>query len=493
MARRAKTYRIYERGGLAWIDIRSVEGLPRIREALGVAYCDERTGRSPSRAAENAAARRYKEVVRGRSFASPDRVLTIATDEELIAVWLDAIETPTNKKSVDTKGTYGRTWHRFFADEKRWEGDRRVAIERMVDDAGVLDYALHRLTKVLRKTVRKELTALFEFFEWAKIHRHIAFVPERPRLPKSDPGVRAGKQRSKPVDIEPTEARAILAALPEYSDASRSIRKGYADRAFPVRAPLEFMWEMTWRPTTIARLEVPRNWSPGRDSVDLDDADDKARYGREVTLTKRAKEILERWAPKRGVIFGEHDYRAYVKAAALKVLPQHKAVQFARYDFRHGRINHLLDVTNDLLGTAQIAGHKQITTTNAYLRSKKRQGDAVIDAITRADAAPAPASEGDTMRAHALETDRKAQSFQSGRGDSNPRPLDPQRKRIAKRLGNSADEAPSERAKNRQETESPEQVRAQCGHILEAARTLATHRLVWDAFDAFTDFAEDES
>jgi hypothetical protein len=498
MAKRAATYRIYDRDkrGLAWIDVRSIPGFPRIREPLtddkgrSIPYRDARTGRSPSRAAEEAAARRHADLIRGRVVAPSNRVLTAETDQELVALWLDAIETPQNKASVDVKATYGRTWHRFFDSEAklddgtaRWN-DRRTALERMTDEACLVDYATERLRSVLRKTVRKEISALMDFLGWAKTHRKIAEVPARPALPKSNPGVRSGRQRAKPVDITPEEAGAIILALPEWSKAAAREKAREGQAPFRVRAPMEFMWEMTWRGATVERLSVPRNWSPGCTEVELHDEDDKARYGRTVRLTPRAMEILKECAPKSGLIFGRHDYRRYVKDAAKRVLDPIRAERFARYDFRHGRINAMLEATGDMLGTAYVAGHKQLTTTNAYLRAQKRQGDAVIEAMS----GDRPTPGGGTMRAHSPKTDPETSVSQSGREDSNLRPLDPQRIDRAKSRRFVQRERVRSLASSRQESQGDASVGARCGHAYldAAASAIAREEDVWSAFDRFT-------
>lgn len=484
MARRAALFHVRSRNGFAHLD--TTIGGRRIREALsgadgrGIAYPAERPSREETRAAQAAAEKRYAELVAGRSVLPTERVRTSMRLDELGALWLDAIETPSNKKSVEVKATYVRHWIAFAGDEKRWDGDTRTPLERLVADTGPEDYALARLGAALRKTVRKELTSLFAFLEWAKRRHHLASVPPRPKLPKGEPGVRTGKQRSKPVDITPAEARQIIDALPEWSDAIRSEREGMAERAFRVRDVFDLMWETTLRPSTIARLDVPRSWSRGRTSLELQDSDDKARYGRDVLLTARAVAVLERVAPERGLIFGEHDYRAYLKAAALKVLPKEKALAFARYDFRHGRINELLERSGNLLGTAYVAGHKQLTTTNAYLRAQRRQGDAVIEAANLGAIPSRDEAEADDDAA----IGSNSAALQSGRVDSNHRPLDPQRKGATHAPDILGAEHASSDGRFAEDLPGPAPMPAQFRHATEAARALAVERLIWDAFDA---------
>jgi len=328
---------------------------------------------------------------------------------------------------------------------------------------------------------------MFAFFEWAKLHKHISAIPPRPKLPKGQPGVRSGKQRAMPVHIDPAEARSIIDTLPEWSDAARSKRENFHNRAFRVRDPNDFMWETTLRPSTIARLSVPENWTRGSKTLVLRDADDKALYGRSLTLTARAQAILERSAPKAGLIFGEHRYDDYIKAAALKVLPREKALQFARYDFRHGRINHLLELTGNMLGVAYQAGHTQLTTTNAYLRAQRRQGDAVV--------AAADGSDKGTFGARALSEIVDPTAFTVGaRGFEPPTPRPPARDLDANSREDSQGD-PKNNDETRQRSQDDDSIGARSGHayLADAKRALLVTELVCEAFDAFVLANEEES
>jgi hypothetical protein len=516
MARRAATFNVRSRNGYAHFD--ATIGGNRFREALedetgaGIPYPAVGASRDQTRAAESAAQKRYAEIIAGRSVRPTERVLTSMRLDEICAVWLDATETPRNGKSIKTKMGYVRHWIGFAADEARladgrprWPTDGRTPLERLVADGSPDDYGIMRLSGALRVTVRKEITALFEFLNWALRRKHLAAIPDRHPLPKGEPGKRTGPQRSKPVHIDPIEARKIIDALPEWSDGIKSKRKDFRARAYRVRDVFDFMWETTLRPSTIARLEVPRNWSPGRATLTLEDSDDKALYGRDVTLSARARTVLERVAPKAGSIFGDHDYRDYIKAAALKALPKDKALTFARYDFRHGRINNLLEVTNNLLGTAYLAGHKQLTTTNAYLRPQKRQGDDVISAM---DAQPEPS--GPEKAGTIPSRDGKApqpspktdgSSSTSSRGEW-IRTTDPQTprngsgKQPAGIPADSADGASVAHARNADDPLDRDGIPSPFGHappaVVDAQRALLVEAAVWASFDAFELACSDE-
>ncbi len=64
-------------------------------------------------------------------------------------------------------------------------------------------------------------------------------------------------------------------------------------------------------------------------------------------------------------------------------LPSEKVAGLTRYDFRHGRTTSLLRSTNNLLGTAQLVGHTQVSTTNKYLHPDREAGDQVIKSLVK--------------------------------------------------------------------------------------------------------------
>lgn len=491
MARRAAPYRIRSRDGFAHF-YATIRG-ERFRESLGVPY-PERPSRSETRAAEEAAAKRFAELVDGRTLQAHDRILTSATLEELYAMWLDAIETPNNKASIQTKTIYGRHFSAWASKEGEI-GDARTPLERIVDDAGPADYALARLSQVQRETVRKELVDLFAFFKWAKLRKHLASIPPRPELSLAEPGVRSGPQRESPVHIEPEEARAIIAALPEWS-VGRRRKDGERAGQYRVRAVFEIAWETALRPSTIARLRVPANYSRGSTTLRILAEDDKVRYKREVTLTQRARDILDRIAPERGSIFGTHDYRDYIKAAALKVLPAEKAADFARYDLRHGRAIHMLSVSGDLPGVSYLLGHKQMTTTNKYLKAQKGHADRVIDALDGTEESensdtipsreePEPSPDSDSPSCF-------SDSSESGRVDSNHRPLDPQGSETSVSSGKDGPGGSSRNVKKRGESALSGKIPSRIRHATQAKAALIIEGAIWDAFDRFSFDAESD-
>jgi integrase len=124
-------------------------------------------------------------------------------------------------------------------------------------------------------------------------------------------------------------------------------------------------------------LSVPENYVRGSSLLVITEAIDKARFGREVPLTPRAREALDAVAPRAGVIFGRHDYRPQLAKAAAKVLPPERARTFTAYDLRHARATQWAEGGN-LVGVAYLLGHKQVTTTNRYARPNEAAAKRVL-------------------------------------------------------------------------------------------------------------------
>ena len=120
---------------------------------------------------------------------------------------------------------------------------------------------------------------------------------------------------------------------------------------WPIRPRFMVAWETGLRPTTLAQLRVPENYRRGTAEIVLDDADDKARYGRSVPLSETARLALDAVCPAEGLLFGKHNFDKVLKAAAAKVLGPELAKRFASYDFRHGRATQLADEGASLPGS----------------------------------------------------------------------------------------------------------------------------------------------
>jgi integrase len=301
-------------------------------------------------------------------------VQTTATLSELLAEWLaaDMKLYPASLKQVTHAGHF-----EAFAETTR-KGDTRTPLERLVADDGPTEYVRGRLQAVLRRTITKEISTLNRFLGWCEQHGHITDVPRRPKWPNKSVGVRAGTQRAEPVYVTHDEVLRIIAAMPE-----RCGRGGA--RNVPARDIATFSYFTGLRPSTIARLSVPEHYVPGEGRLyippEIDKGKGKARW---VPLAAEAVAVLTRHAPKghRGLIFGRHDLRVQWKRAAAAVLPEERARDFAPYDLRHGAARRMLAVSGgNLLGTAHMLGHTQLTTTNQYLRPHEEHAAGIVEAM----------------------------------------------------------------------------------------------------------------
>jgi len=292
--------------------------------------------------------------------------------------------------------------------------------------ASIGDYTRARLRQVLRDTVSKERHALGVFLGWCKEQGYLLEAPTFPAIPKGATGVRSGTQRAKPVDITPEQAIAFLEALPERS--ARALKRG--EERFHVRGFFEVLWFTGLRPATVEALEVPTHYARGSSTLTITDEIDKARFGRELTLTPGAMRALERCAPDAGVIFGRHNLSKQVaKAKAKAAMP----TGFAPYDLRHGRATSLLEATgDDLLAVAYMLGHKRTTTTDRYLHTNRRAGDRAAAAVAGEElpAARVIGCVSGVVLGVPMKTVRcapeKAVELWGDRRGSNPRQLEPQ-------------------------------------------------------------------
>ncbi len=242
-----------------------------------------------------------------------------------------------------------------------------------ITQASIADYCRERLGKVKRKTVQKELSTLRVFLAWCQERGYCQKPPEVPSLPKRATGTAAMPPR-RVTPLSPEECRAIIAHLPEWASAKGQV-------AFPVRAKYEVAHETGLRPATLKALSVPEHYSKGAPTLFITDDIDKARFGRELPLTLRARAALDRVCPTKGLIFGSHDDRHQIERAARKALTSEKARTFSAYDFRHARATEWAG-TGDMKGTAFLLGHKQMATTNIYVHPNMRDAQRVLDSAS---------------------------------------------------------------------------------------------------------------
>jgi integrase len=233
------------------------------------------------------------------------------------------------------------------------------------------DYVRDRLTVVTASTVRKETSALRGFLGWAA-ERGLSDPVVVPSVPKRATGTpyEGGKRTPRRIELRPATVFAIVTALPERN------RAGY-----PVRDVIEMLWETSLREASIARLERPRHWRPGRTTLTITDDVDKNRHGRELPLSARAIEILERNATEDGPIFGWGTLRHCVEKAALAAgLPPDDARRVSPHDLRHGAITHIVSRSPSIAGAQYLAGHKHASTTALYIHPGIEAARQALDA-----------------------------------------------------------------------------------------------------------------
>ncbi len=311
--------------------------------------------------AKKVAARLYAEVISGRrqttiGFASSGEI------DEAASLWLESLESSLDKRTVDSYGLYvSGLWQPCFQ-----------TIDQLTP-LNIEDYWRDRLKVVQRNTVKKELSALRGFLRWCKESALISEVPQFSTPPMRAIGTRSKKVNPKPEPILITEDQALrlIEKLPETLQGRRSGKR------YPVRARFVVAWETALRPATLDEISVPENYKKGAAILKLRSENDKARFARNVPLTDKARAALDAVCPKRGLIFGKHDYRPALKAACKAA----KVPQVSPYDFRHSRLTHLVESSNNLAGIQYLAGHKHATTTAIYLKASQRAAEAVLDGL----------------------------------------------------------------------------------------------------------------
>jgi integrase len=362
MGGRAQGYRITWKRG--WAYARFTHSKTDYRIALGT--------KDPEEARERAE-REYGAVLSGqrKPLTSAGRVgRTLLAMPDLLAEWIASQEGVLDPETCATLTTYAKHYIAFFG-----------TLDRVVAKGATADYWRARLRVVLRRTVLKELSYLRGFLTWCVEHGALEEAPLVPVPSKKATGKRSGKQRATPVEIDAAQAAAIIALLPEHS-------KKIGGRKWPIRGRFKVAWETGLRPETLDLLAVPGNFSKGGATITLDDHEDKARFGRTIPLTEVARATLDAVAPDAGLIFGAHRFDKALKKAATRVLGPELGKKFAAYDFRHGRVTHLLDGGAPLTGAAFLVGHKRLTTTDHYSKPSRRAADRALAAL--GESAPCP-------------------------------------------------------------------------------------------------------
>jgi hypothetical protein len=231
----------------------------------------------------------------------------------------------------------------------------------------VKEYIAKRLVVVTRKSVCNELSCLRLLLRWAYENGHISSMPFIPVPPKRALGTAFARRCRVSADpMTPEEVTRIVEALPAGTK-----------RLGPIRSRFILQSEMALRSATLDKLSVPEHWVPGSDTLTITADILKTRQPSKKPLTARAKMALEEaWVyreKKDGLLFGEHDYRAHIRQAAVEVLDPLRSARFAATHLRSAAISNFLDAGGSLPAAMILADHRLASTTDKYVRGRQAQ------------------------------------------------------------------------------------------------------------------------
>jgi len=235
------------------------------------------------------------------------------------------------------------------------------------------DYIRDRLAVVQAQTVRKELSPMRGLLSWCVEEKRIlSELPNLPGIPKRATGTEfAKRRRSKPDEISPDEARAIIDALPVWST-----------EVGPVQSRFRLQYSEGLRSTTLDKLRKPDHWREGSNWLDLPASTLKGRVAKRKRLSDEGKAALKEACAglTEGLIFGSHDYREQISAAAKSVFDDSddRLKRFTATHLRSAAITHFLDRGAPLTAAQAFADHKLATTTDRYVRASQRALEAEL-------------------------------------------------------------------------------------------------------------------
>jgi site-specific recombinase XerD len=343
---------------------RRPEGL-HIRWRSGIAYArfthagqdfSLTTRERDPRRATAAAARIYDRIVGAAGRTLPVGHASTLSLEVLTAEWV-----------ADLEATHeARTAHEYDLVATKWCDRWRTLGELTTSE--LADYQRERLRVVSRETVRKSLVMLRSFSAWCLEKGFLDVRLDVPTIPRRTTGTRARAAYER-VPLTEAQALRMIAKLPELGTESERHEQ------FRVRDWATVAWETALRPITIAKLRTPEHFAAGERVLRITADIDKARFARELPLTMKAREALERSLSKEpGLIFGSHDYREHLKTVGNRVLRR----SVSPYDLRHSRITMWVREGKDLLGIQFLAGHKDLSTTAKYAHARAEAARKVL-------------------------------------------------------------------------------------------------------------------
>ncbi len=237
-----------------------------------------------------------------------------------------------------------------------------------MDSIGIESYTAERLRQVRRSTVCKELSTLRQFLAWCHKRGVIDAAIDVPAPPKKATGTAHKNGNQVRVEMSHEMAERILDLLPERSPRTK----------FPVRAFFTVMRDTGLRYRTLSELRAPDDYHIGADGLRVRVEADKARFGRTLPITARAREALDSVCPEAGLIFGRASMVASLRKAAREAgMPGHQVKHLRYHDFRHLAGTEMGSV-GDLPTVAFLLGHKHVTTTAKYVHASRSRAAKVL-------------------------------------------------------------------------------------------------------------------
>lgn len=213
-------------------------------------------------------------------------------------------------------------------------------------------------------TVRKHTSALRQCIKWCVRQGYLGRVPSW-----EDP---KAKSEYRATCLTAEEVERVLKQLPARG------RKGE-----PIQAYYTLLWETGLRRGAWSRIK----W----EDIDLDHARlhlrpsvDKTRQGRWVPLSSRAVSTLSELRRDKGLVFGWNDYRVQLRAAAkaAKIPPEKQRGLTANHSFRHARVTHLLERTQNIAGVMHMTGITTMITLKRYMHESEAAALEVLSEIS---------------------------------------------------------------------------------------------------------------
>jgi len=304
--------------------------------------------------------------------AAPRCPPIIALDDTLFGEWRAAMAGECGDKWWKTRGYHFGHFRRHFG-----------TLDAVGSDSRRREYNASALARCGRETLKKELGSLRAFSKWCE-GRFPGFVaPEVVGPTKKQKGTRDPNRKRAEVELAPDEVERLIAALP--ATTSRPRRNGAPLR--PVRDVVMMEWETSLRPSTIERFLKGTHFQAGSAAVFISADIDKEEFERELPLTERAREILERHASRVAdgdFIFGRYQQALrghWYKAAIAAGIDERRARKISVYDFRHAAAKRYLDASANLRGVGFLLGHKNGGSTQRYTKPDQRAAVAMLASV----------------------------------------------------------------------------------------------------------------